>query len=73
VQNVRTPTKITLDGYAASHRAVREIKQTGGLPRRVKARSSPYWNHLVEQDHRRVKQRIRRMLGLNDLTSRQSL
>ena len=63
MKNRRTPTKITLDGYAASHRAVREMKETGELPRRVKVRSSQYLNNLVEQDHRRIKQRIRPMLG----------
>ena len=31
----RTPTKITLDAYAASHRAVADLKETGGLPKRV--------------------------------------
>ena len=49
--------------YAASHRAVREMKADGELPRRVQARSSYYLNNLVEQDHRRVKQRVRPMLG----------
>jgi len=63
VKNTRVPTKITLDAYAASHRAVREMKEDGELPRRVKVRSSQYLNNLVEQDHRRVKQRIRPMLG----------
>ena len=52
-----------LDAYAASHRAVREMKETGELPRRVQVRSSQYLNNLIEQDHRRVKQRIRPMLG----------
>ena len=33
------------------------------LPCRVKLRSSQYLNNMVEQDHRRVKQRIRPMLG----------
>ena len=42
---------------------MRERKETGELPRRVKVRSSPYLNNLVEPDHRRVKQRIRPMLG----------
>jgi transposase-like protein len=28
----RTPTKITLDAYAASHRAVAELKGNGELP-----------------------------------------
>ena len=63
IKNRRTPTKITLDAYAASHRAVREMKKAGELPRRVRVRSSQYWNNLIEQDHRRVKQRIRPMLG----------
>src|SRR5215469_7075635 len=63
MKNRRAPTKITLDDYAASHRAVLEMKETGELPRRVKVRSSRYLNHLVEQDHRRIKQRIRPMLG----------
>ena len=58
----RPPTK-TLDAYAASHRAVREMKEIGELSRRVKVRSSQYLNNLVEQDHRRIKQRIRPMLG----------
>ena len=56
-------TKITLDAYAASHRAVREMQEDGELPCRVKLRSSQYLNNMVEQDHRRVKQRIRPMLG----------
>ena len=43
--------------------AVREMKNDGELPRRVRVRSSQYLNNLVEQDHRRVKQRIRPMLG----------
>ena len=63
MKNRRTPAKITLDAYAASHRAVREMKETGELPRRVKVRSSQYLNNLVEQGHRRIKQRIRPMLG----------
>ena len=52
MKNTRVPTKITLDAYAASHRAVREMKQTGELPGRVTVRSSQYLNNLVEQDHR---------------------
>ena len=30
-----TPTKITLDAHAASHRAVAELKKNGELPKRV--------------------------------------
>jgi len=60
----RIPTKITLDAYAASHRAVADLKQSGELPKRVRVRSSKYLNNIIEQDHRRVKQRLRPMLGL---------
>ena len=52
------PHTITLDGYAASHRAVREK-----LPADVKLRSSKYLNNLIEQDHRGVKLRIGPMPG----------
>jgi transposase-like protein len=57
------PQTITLDGYAASHRAPRELKACGLLPRDTKLRSSKYLNNLIEQDHRGVKQRIAVMLG----------
>ena len=57
------PRVITLDGYAASHRAVTKLKEAGTLPRRVRIRSCKYLNNVVEQDHRRIKQRIRPMLG----------
>jgi transposase-like protein len=50
--------------YAASHRAVADLKGSGELPKRVKVRSCKYLNNIVEQDHRRVKQRLGPMLGL---------
>ena len=64
IKHRRVPTKLTLDAYAASHRAVADLKQSRELPQRVKVRSSKYLNNLVEQDHRRVKQRPNPMLGL---------
>ena len=57
------PTTITLDGYAASHRAVRDMKADGQLAADTKLRSSKYLNNLIEQDHRGVKLRIGPMLG----------
>ncbi|MFL9856263.1 IS6 family transposase [Paraburkholderia madseniana] len=57
------PESITLDGYAASHRAVREMKADGLLPKRTKLRSSKYLNNLIEQDHRHIKSRVNVMLG----------
>ncbi len=60
----RTPVKITLDAYAASHRAIADLKESGHLPKRIGVRTSKYLNNVIEQDHRRVKQRLRPMLGL---------
>jgi putative transposase len=57
------PEKITLDGYAATHTAVSELKESAILPMNVRVRTSKYLNNLIEQDHRRVKQRIYPMLG----------
>jgi transposase-like protein len=58
-----TPTTITLDGYAASHSAVREMKADGHLAADTKLRSSKYLNNLIEQDHHGIKLRIGPMLG----------
>jgi transposase-like protein len=58
------PTKVTLDAYAASHRAVADLKASGELPKRMRVRTSKYLNNTIEQDHRRIKQRLRPMLGL---------
>ena len=57
------PQTITLDGYAASHRAVREMKADGQLLADTKVRSSKYLNNLIEQDHRGIKLRVGPMLG----------
>jgi transposase-like protein len=65
----RPPHTITLDGYAASHRAVREMRDDGILPKRTKMRSSKYLNNLIEQDHRGIKSRTRPMLGFKSFAS----
>jgi transposase-like protein len=57
------PDRITLDGYPATHAAVAELKKGGMLRPLAKVWTSKYLNNLVEQDHRRVKQRIYPMLG----------
>src|SRR4029077_14240344 len=62
----RCPRTITLDGYAASHRAVRELKVDGSLPATSKLRSSKYLTNLIEQDHRGVKQCVAVMLGFKE-------
>jgi putative transposase len=57
------PEKMTLDGYAASHVAVAELQEEDVLPTTLTVRTNKYLNNVIEQDHRRVKQRVRSMLG----------
>ena len=59
----RTPRVITLDGYAASHRAVREMPDENEALKDTTLRSSKYLNNMIEQDHRSIKARIGPMLG----------
>src|SRR5207247_2130482 len=59
----RIPAKITL----ASHRAVADLKENGELPKRVRIRTSKYLNNAIEQDHRRVKQRLSPDAGIEEL------
>jgi len=59
----RPPETVTLDRYAASHRAVREMKTDGLLPEDTRVRPSKYLNNLIEQDHRHIKSRTNVMLG----------
>jgi transposase-like protein len=59
----RPPRVITLDGYAASHRAVRELPEENDVWNSTKLQSSKYLNNMIEQDHRGVKARIGPMLG----------
>jgi transposase-like protein len=60
------PEQITLDGYPVAHSAVAELKKRGVLRPQVKVRTSKYLNNLVEQDDRRVKQRVYPMLGFKN-------
>jgi len=63
VKSQGMPQTITLDGYAALHRAVRDLKDKGRLRNNTRVRSSKHLNNLIEQDHRSIKQRIDPMLG----------
>jgi transposase-like protein len=57
------PEKITLDGYAASHAVVAELQEEAVLLTTLTMRTNRYLNNVIEQDHRRVKQRVKSMLG----------
>jgi transposase-like protein len=51
----QSPETIALDGYAASHRTVREMKADAQPPEDTKVRSSEYINNLIGQHQDRVK------------------
>ena len=61
------PHSITLDGHRPSHSALRRMGMNGEFNFRgrspVKIRCCQYLNNVREQDHRRVKGRLRPMLG----------
>jgi len=63
IGNNEVPEKITLDGSRASHQAVAELKAEGVLPAQTLVRTNRYLNNMIEQDHRKVKQRCYPMLG----------
>jgi transposase-like protein len=67
IESHGTPEKITLDGYAASHTAVDELKESAILPMNVCVRTSKYLNNMIEEDHRGVKQGVYPMLGFKRL------
>ena len=69
IGNNEAPAKITLDGYKASHQAVAQLKAEGVLSADVEVRTSKYVNNLIEQDHRRVKQRYYPMLGFKSFSN----
>lgn len=60
----RRPLKLNLDGNAASHRALRLLRQEHAEWRPVVIRSRRYLNNIVERDHRAVKRRCAPMLAL---------
>jgi len=57
------PIRVTLDGHWPSHRALFELRREARAWRRVKVRTCPYLNNIVEQDHRAIKARAGPMLG----------
>jgi transposase-like protein len=61
------PRSVTLDGNAASHRAMRLLCDEDSRWRPVLVRCCRYLNNIVEQDHRAIKRRCASMLGFKSL------
>jgi transposase-like protein len=58
------PDKVNVDGYAATHLALRMLGKKDRRWRSVEVRSNRYLNNIVEQDHRAIKRRCASMLGM---------
>ena len=65
----RCPRKVNLDGNAATHRALRLLRQEDPVWRSVVVRSRRYLNNIVEQDHRAIKRRCAPMLALKSFAT----
>ena len=54
-----TPRVINVEKHAASPKAIAALKAAGILPEQVELRQVNYLTHLVEQDHRFIKQLVK--------------
>ena len=71
--HVANPRTLTVDKNPAYPRAVADMK-SDGLWRRTGLRQCKYLNNIVEQDHRRIKRRVRPGLGFSSFhTARRTL
>jgi transposase-like protein len=52
IEKQGVPEKITVDGYAATHTAIGDLREVVLLPQNVIVRTSKYLNNLIEQDQR---------------------
>lgn len=70
------PERIAIDGSQINHEAIRSCDLENRLRHRsrralkpIRIRKSQYFNNRIEQDHRRIKRRVRSMLGFKSTTT----
>ncbi len=68
-ENTRNPRVVVTDRLKSYPGALRELKQKGELWRFTRHRRGRWLNNRVEQDHRRIKRRVRPMLGFKRFTT----
>jgi transposase, IS6 family len=72
--NTRSPREVVTDRLKSYPGALRAMKRAGELGRFTRHRRGRWLNNRVEQDHRRVKRRVRPMLGFQSFrTARRTL
>ncbi|PSH70742.1 IS6 family transposase [Phyllobacterium brassicacearum] len=75
-----SPRRMVIDGSQTNHEAIvscdmthRLQVHTAGSTKPIAIRKSKYLNNRIEQDHRRIKRRIRPMLGFKSLVAANSI
>ena len=70
------PERVVIDGSQTNREAIVSCDAENRLrdrsrraPKRIRIRQSRYLNNRIEQDHRRIKRRVRPMLGFKSFTS----
>ena len=72
--NTRSPREVVTDRLKSDPGALRAMKRDGELWRFTRHRRGWWLNNRVEPDHRRVKRRVRPMLGFQSFrTARRAL
>lgn len=61
------PTLINIDQSGSNTAGIAEFNKNHGT--KIKPRQNKYMNNIVEQDHRRIKKRVRPMLGFHSFAS----
>ncbi|MGJ0579586.1 IS6 family transposase [Xenorhabdus bovienii] len=67
------PEVVSLDKSGVNKAALAGLNAGKPKKNRIKIRQSKYLNNLIEQDHRRIKRRIRLMLGFKNFRRAQTL
>jgi transposase-like protein len=62
--HVSSPRVITVDKNPAYPVAIQQLKDEQRMPEGIQMRQVKYLNHIVEQDHRCIKKRVRYMLRM---------
>ena len=74
------PDRIVIDGSQTNREAIcscdaenRLLEQSRRSPKPIRIRQSQYLNNRIEQDHRRIKRRVRSMLAFKAMASAEAI
>jgi len=71
VGNNGKPRIVKIDKSGANSSAIFTVNKRSLSSKKIKIRKVKYFNNIIEQDHRRIKRRIRIMTGFKEFESAQ--